>query len=83
MPLHRIAVALGLLVVGTCARADPDAAAEPLWELGGVAFGVSQQAYPGAEDRGADISAIFRGRPTTLHEIWDSGLLAARPDSWA
>lgn len=31
---------------------------------------------------GAAIAATFHGRATTLRDIWETGLLAARPDSW-
>jgi hypothetical protein len=44
-----------LLGLALCSIALPaaaqDAAVPPLWELGAVAFGVSQQAYPGAAER--------------------------------
>lgn len=31
---------------------------------------------------GAGISAVFRGRTTTIREVWEDGLLKARPESW-
>jgi MipA family protein len=43
-----------LVTLMVCHFACPASAQErtpPLWELGGVAFGVSQQAYPGAAER--------------------------------
>lgn len=49
MIVRKASLLLGLWSSAGATLAAPEA--EPLWELGGVAFGVSQQAYPGAEDR--------------------------------
>ena len=56
------------LLAGSSLASEPTrpAAAQPLWELGGVAFGVSQQAYPGADEQVNRALAlpwfIYRGR---------------------
>lgn len=47
--VHTAALAC-LLAAGT-ASAQAPAASKPLWELGGVALGVSQQAYPGSDQQ--------------------------------
>jgi outer membrane protein len=47
--VHTAALA-SLLAAGT-ASAQAPAASKPLWELGGVALGVSQQAYPGSDQQ--------------------------------
>lgn len=47
--VHTAALAC-LLAAGT-ASAQAPATSKPLWELGGVALGVSQQAYPGSDQQ--------------------------------
>ena len=44
------AVAVSLLTVHGVRAQTPSAPAEPLWEVGGVAFGLTQQAWPGASE---------------------------------
>lgn len=67
-PLPFRAGALAALALFACtgtAKAQ-DAPGRPLWEIGGVAFGASQQAYPGSDRqvrRGVVLPyAIYRGR---------------------
>jgi MipA family protein len=54
---------VGAALCAAIARAQP--APQPLWELGGLAFGVSQQAYPGADQQVSRALAlpyfIYRG----------------------
>ena len=55
MPQTRRALSATLLAVslgatGPAAIAQTDAPREPLWEIGAVALGVSQQAWPGASE---------------------------------
>jgi outer membrane protein len=46
-----LALAALLLAASQPARAaEPARSGPPLWELGGMAFGVSQQAYPGSDE---------------------------------
>ena len=51
-PLHVLALALaaGLAVPAAAQSAAPGPSADPLWEVGGVAFGLTQQAWPGASE---------------------------------
>lgn len=44
------ALALALAPFGAHAQAGPPAAPEPLWEIGAVGFGLSQQAWPGSRE---------------------------------
>jgi MipA family protein len=63
-PLRRLPAAL-LLAAAFAAHAQ-EGPAEPLWELGAVAIGVSQQAYPGADQNVQRALALpyvlYRGR---------------------
>ncbi len=51
-PLHLLALTAATLLCGPVAAqsAAPPGASEPLWEVGGVAFGLTQQAWPGASE---------------------------------
>lgn len=49
-PISVAATTAGLLAAGA-ALAQAPASGKPLWELGGVALGVSQQAYPGSDQQ--------------------------------
>lgn len=59
------ASALAGLPCGAAAQ-SPGGSTRPLWEIGGVAVGVSQQAYPGSDQRVQRAAAlpylIYRGR---------------------
>jgi len=64
-PLLLSATTLACLAGSGAAQAQ-DSAGRPLWEIGGVALGVSQQAYPGSDQRVRRGIAlpylIYRGR---------------------
>jgi len=64
-PLLLSAATLAWFTFSGSAQAQ-DAAGKPLWEIGGVALGVSQQAYPGSDQRVRRGIAlpylIYRGR---------------------
>lgn len=67
LPTGPALAALLLLLAGSApALAQEDGANLPLWEIGGVAFGVSQQAYPGSDEqvnRGLALPyVIYRGK---------------------
>ncbi len=57
--------ALFAALAATAAQAATAQPVEPLWEIGAGAFGVSQQAYPGADqqvNRGIALPyALYRG----------------------
>jgi outer membrane protein len=61
-PGLRAASSLLLLLLAAPVLAQTPAAADlPLWEIGAVGFGVSQQAYPGASEQ-VRRAGICRGR---------------------
>jgi len=69
MPLaHRLrhTFTLAALTTVACSAAAQDGASQPLWEIGAVAFGVSQQAYPGSDHQVRRALAlptfIYRGK---------------------
>lgn len=81
MILRTTSLALGLLGCAGPSVAAPET--EPLWELGAAAFGVSQQAYPGAEDRERRALAlpylIYRG-PLLRADRGNVGLRALKTE---
>jgi len=68
LPMNRPfrAGAFAVLALATGAAQAQSSATEPLWEVGAVAFGVSQQAYPGSDHqvrRGIVLPwLLYRGR---------------------
>ena len=74
MPKHIHAHALVACLVAGAACAQTPAAAQRKWELGGFAFGVSQQAYPGSDQqvRGAIALPFFLYRGEVLRADQDS-----------
>ena len=50
-PLALAVAGLALVAAGpAAAQSTPAPSTDPLWEVGGVAFGLTQQAWPGASE---------------------------------
>lgn len=79
-----------LALVGACALALGAQAqglrpAEPLWEIGAVAFGVSQQAWPGASEglrRGLALPYVLYRGPVLRVDRGSVGVRAVRQDGF-
>ena len=85
MLLTRCVAGAGLsLLLGTTAWAQSSNNL-PLWELGAVAVGVSQQAYPGSAERAQQALAlpffIYRGEVLRL-DGGNAGLRAFKTPTW-
>lgn len=65
LPGPRALIGAALLIAPALALAQAVSAADPLWEVGGFALGVSQQAYPGADEQLTRVLAlpyaVYRG----------------------
>lgn len=90
MPQTRRALSATLLAVslgatGPAAIAQTDAPREPLWEIGAVALGVSQQAWPGASEEVQRALAVpyllYRG-PWLRIDRGAAGVRAIRRDGF-
>ncbi len=74
-----------LLIAPVMAAAQVGTPAEPLWEIGAVAFGVSQQAWPGASDtvrQGLALPYVLYRGPWLRIDRGSLGLRAVRTDTF-
>lgn len=83
-PARALAVA-GAALLGLTAQAQGLKPVEPLWEVGAVGFGVSQQAWPGADEdvrRALAVPYVLYRGPVLRIDRGSAGLRAVRQDNF-
>lgn len=84
--MRTVAAGLALLPALAAAQSEPNArVAEPLWEVGAVGFGLSQQAWPGSSEtvrRAIAVPYVLYRGPLLRIDRGDAGLRAIKTEAF-